>query len=119
MERDMNCPNCDREDCDVEAAREAVKALGKWLTRDELIESREARVRLAKATTHCAARSVNWRARALAVEARVLTADEVAVIKLSAAAMETNDRPYWEDQAPQSNDLSTKLRAIVARLEEK
>ena len=103
----------------MEAAREAFKARGKWLTRDELIEFRDARDRLAKATTDCAARSVNWRARALAVEARVLTADEVAAIKLSAAAMEESDRPYWEDQAPQSNDLCTKLRAIVARLEAK
>ena len=120
----MTCPNCDREDCDVEAAREAFKARGKWLTRDELIEFRDARDRLAKATTDCAARFVNWCARARAAEARVLTADEVAVIKLSAAAMETNDRAYCEDReleypGPQSNDLCTKLRAIIARLEAK
>ena len=106
----MTCPNCDREDCDVEAAREAFKRRGKWLTRDELIEFRDARDRLAKATTDCAARSVNWCARARAAEARVLTAEELRAIGDAACVLEIY---------PEHDAESDSLRAIVARLEEK
>ena len=106
----MNCPNCDREDCDVEAAQRAANERDRWLTRDELIEFREARVRLLKAVDDCSAHRVDWRARARAAEARVLTAEELRAIGDAACVLEIY---------PEHDAESDSLRAIVARLEEK
>ena len=56
----------------MEAAQRAANERDRWLTRDELIEFRDARVRLLKAVDDCSAHRVDWRARARAAEERVL-----------------------------------------------